>query len=58
MNKTEGYEPTFTWTQLQSAVAAERKKARAEALEEAAKWLKESGLIGSNDCAEAIRGMK
>ena len=31
---------------------------RAEALEEAAKWLKESGLIGSNDCAAAIRGLK
>ena len=31
---------------------------RKEALEEAAKWLKESGLIGSNDCAAAIRGLK
>ena len=31
---------------------------RAEALEEAAKWLAESGLIGSNDCAAAIRGLK
>lgn len=28
---------------------------RAEALEDAAKWLAESGLIGSNDCAAAIR---
>ena len=34
------------------------KAIRAEALEEAAKWLAESGLIGSNDCAAAIRGLK
>ena len=34
------------------------KAIRAEALEEAAKWLADSGLIGSNDCATAIRGLK
>lgn len=28
---------------------------RAEALEGSAKWLAESGSIGSNNCAEAIR---
>lgn len=34
------------------------KAIRAETLEEAAKWLAESGLIGSNDCAAAIRNLK
>ena len=38
--------------------ATDAKAIRAEALEEAAKWLAESGLIGSNDCAAAIRGLK
>ena len=60
MNKSDGYAPTFTWAQLQSAVAAERKKARAEALEEAAKVCDDESRY-SNDaecCAEAIRGLK
>ena len=38
--------------------ATDAKAIRAKALEEAAKHLAESGLIGSNDCAAAIRGLK
>ena len=40
------------------AAPVDAKAIRAEALEEAAKHLAESGLIGSNDCAAAIRGLK
>ncbi len=72
MNKSNGYEPTFTWAQLQSAVAVERKKSRANALEEAAKvcdvfeqkkWeiLAKGGVaagLSPADCAAAIRSMK
>ena len=44
---------------MQEELFADKAEAiRAEALEEAAKWLAESGLIGSNDCAAAIRGLK
>ena len=40
------------------AAPVDAKAIRAEALEEAAKYLAASGLIGSNDCAAAIRGLK
>ena len=40
------------------AAPVDAKAIREQALEEAAKWLKESGLIGSNDCAAAIRLLK
>ena len=40
-----------------NAAPVDAKAIRAEALEEAAKHLAESGLIGSNDCAAAIRNL-
>lgn len=40
------------------AAPVDAKAIREQALEEAAKWLKESGLIGSNDCAAVIRRLK
>ena len=45
---------TYTQEELDAAL----EQMRVSTLEEAAKWLKESGLIGSNDCAAAIRGLK
>ena len=61
--KNEGGRITWlvdNWPQncLLYAAPVDAKAIRAEALEEAAKWLAESGLIGSNDCAAAIRKLK
>ena len=50
------HEQCYDLTELYAA-PVDAKAIRAEALEEAAKWLAESGLIGSNDCAAAIRSL-
>ena len=54
--KTE--EPVLLPVSAEAIRAEAYQKGRDDMKEEAAKWLKESGLIGSNDCAVAIRGLK
>ena len=61
MNEKNGFickEKTRSYHVPLYAAPVDAKAIRAEALEDAAKQLKESGLIGSNDCAAAIMGLK